>query len=281
MPIGAGKIESQQIGMLCGDSVETEHLPMSRWGADLRTGDDLLLAAMSADFLRDVLAFLSRSTMNFLVLGCPAGDSSLPRFTQLPAGDCLWLGDLLTSGDLLTCGDLLVTFGDLFMAFGDLFFIFGDPVNSNLTFTSGDLWTTSNVLPGATSLQCDVPFTAWCGLRSGKRWVAVVMACVTSSDINDSDDLEPSDVSRSAFSDAELFVYFSLLAADGEVPAGNCRGLCGPSDCLADNKERRLALLVGDGLWSVNFSLRWLAAESVRVFSGVADCHKHPTRWQL
>jgi len=123
------------------------NLPVTFCCDDLSTGEALLPVATLTDLLRDVLAFLSLSMMNFFVRGCPSGDSNTPRLTQLPLSDWLWRGNLLTSGVLTTsCGDLLTTFGDLtfgevLTTFGDLLMTFGDPfvIFGDLLTTFGDL----------------------------------------------------------------------------------------------------------------------------------------------
>jgi len=185
---------------------------------DLRPGDDLLPAKMSPSFLREVLAFRSRSTMNFFVLGCPAGDSNLPRLRPLPLIGCLRPGDPLTSGEpFVTFGDLLIIFGDLLVTFGDL-------------NTSVDLLSNSDVL--SEPLQFDAPFVS----PRGRRCVTELGVCVT--DCSTSCSMLPL-----TFSEPGLIVYCSLLAADDGKRADDF-GLCLLADFLAD--DERLALLTGD-----------------------------------
>lgn len=247
-----------------------KHLPVTFCCGDLRFSDDLLPVAM---FLRDVLAFLSLSTMNFLVRGCPSGVSSCnsggpsadsncndwpsgdddwPRLTAtlLPFSNCLWRGDLLNSG-VLAFGDLLVTFGDRLLTFGDLRVMSGDP------------WPTCDALVGEKShesaaiLNVDVSFTVRRGLRSGHCSDALLVDRV-------SGDSAPW---RLTTSDA------GLTADDGwRLPTLDLGLLLTLSNCLPDasRRRRRLVLLAGEGLWSVNFSRCLLAAESVNVLSGVA-----------
>jgi len=90
-------------------NIKTVHLPTSFMFVDLRPGENLLLAATSTGFFRDVLAFRSRSTMNFFVFGCPAGESRLLLRLRELRGDLLLVNDDL----LMTPADLSVTFGDL------------------------------------------------------------------------------------------------------------------------------------------------------------------------
>ena len=240
------------------------NLPVTFCCDDLSTGEALLPVATLTDLLRDVLAFLSLSMMNFFVRGCPSGDSNTPRLTQLPLSDWLWRGNLLTSGVLTTsCGDLLTTFGDLFVTCDDL-------VNSDMMLTSDDPWTASALLgersrDSPASVNVNVPLTVRWRLRSGQRWVAVV---------TDSSDRRVSETLRLTTSELGLIVYRSLLTGDDcqHLLALNL-GLFWQSGCLADARRRRqLALVAGDGLWRVNVSL---AAESIIVLSGVALCHKH------
>jgi len=257
------------------------HLPVHFWCGDLwRLGDDLLPAATSIIFLREVLAFLSRSTMNFFVFGWPAGDSSLYRLRQLSMTGCRCRGDLsISAGMLATSGDLITTFGDLFVTFGDL----ENPVN--LLLTSGDLWLTSDVLLRESSCETsvsplsDVPFTARCGLRSGERCTAIVEACVIGcslSCISDVGDLKSHDMLLLPFTAPGLNTYRSLLAADdGTRLPGVDFGLWNLPNRLADD-DVRLILLAGDGFWGVNFSCS-LFAVSTCVLSGVSLCNKHPS----
>jgi len=204
----------------------------------LRTGDDLVT---SAGLLCEVLALRSRSTMNFFVFGCPAGDTSLPCFTALTLGEYFARGDLLTSGDLTAkSADLTATFG---LTFGD----------ADLVPTNGDICPTFGVLLGDAFLELSAPFTQWEAFRGNERCVAVVKSCFWPA-VRDGDVFKSCSVSPAIFSEHGLNVYCSRFAADDSncLLAGDWELRLLSDNLEAEERTGRHGVVLGDDLWPEN-----------------------------